>query len=65
MGAMANDLVLSVSGATAIIKDRLEDLPLKETRIAGGLLEDALKSLSTEELSRAVRMLATARTIDI
>ena len=27
MGAMANDLVLSVSGATAIIKDRLEDLP--------------------------------------
>lgn len=25
--------------------DRLEDLPLKETRIAGGLLEDALKFL--------------------
>ena len=45
--------------------DRLEDLPLKETRIAGGLLEDALKSLSTDALSRAVRMLATARTIDI
>ena len=45
--------------------DRLEDLPLKETRIAGGLLEDALKSLSTQALSRAVRMLATARTIDI
>lgn len=45
--------------------DRLEELPLKEVRIAGGLLEDALKSLSTNELSRAVRMLATARTIDI
>lgn len=45
--------------------DRLEDLPLKETRIAGGLLEEALKSLSTQALSRAVRMLATARTIDI
>lgn len=45
--------------------DHLEDLPLKETRIAGGLLEDALKFLSAEDLSRAVRMLATARTIDI
>ena len=45
--------------------DRLEELPLKETRMAGGLLEDALKSLSTQALSRAVRMLATARTIDI
>lgn len=45
--------------------DCLEDLPLKETRMAGGLLEDTLKSLSTQELSRAVRMLATARTIDI
>ena len=45
--------------------DRLEDLPLKETRIAGRLLEDALKFLSADALSRAVRMLATARTIDI
>ena len=45
--------------------DRLEDLPLKETRIAGRLLEDALKFLSADNLSRAVRMLATARTIDI
>lgn len=45
--------------------DCLEELPLKETRMAGGLLEDALKSLSTQALSRAVRMLATARTIDI
>lgn len=45
--------------------DCLEDLPLKETRMAGGLLEDTLKSLSTQGLSRAVRMLATARTIDI
>ena len=45
--------------------DCLEDLPLKETRMAGGLLEDTLKSLSIEALSRAVRMLATARTIDI
>ena len=45
--------------------DRLEDLPLKETRIAGGLLEEALKSLSADALDRAVRMLATARTIDI
>lgn len=45
--------------------DRLEDLPLKEVRIAGGLLEDALKSLPAEAVSRAVRMLATARTIDI
>ena len=41
--------------------DRLEDLPLKETRIAGRLLEDALKFLSADALSRAVRMLATAR----
>lgn len=45
--------------------DRLEGLPLKETRIAGRLLEDALKFLSADALSRAVRMLATARTIDI
>lgn len=45
--------------------DCLEDLPLKETRMAGGLLEDTLKLLSTQGLSRAVRMLATARTIDI
>lgn len=45
--------------------DCLEDLPLKETRIAGRLLEDALKSLSTDALSKAVRMLVTARTIDI
>ena len=45
--------------------DHLEDLPLKETRIAGRLLEDALKFLSADALSRAVRMLATARTIDI
>ena len=45
--------------------DCLEDLPFKETRIAGRLLEDALKSLSTDALSKAVRMLVTARTIDI
>ena len=45
--------------------DRLEDLPLKEVRVSGGLLEAALKSLSPQELDRAVRMLATARTIDI
>lgn len=45
--------------------DRLEDLPLKEIRIAGGLLEDTLKSLSIDQLSRAAHMLATARTIDI
>lgn len=45
--------------------DCLEDLPLKETRMAGGLLENTLKSLPTQGLSRAVRMLATARTIDI
>ena len=45
--------------------DQLEDLPLKEVRVSGGLLEAALKSLSPQELDRAVRMLATARTIDI
>ena len=45
--------------------DRLEDLPLKEGRVSGGLLEDALKAMSRQELDRAVRMLATARTIDI
>lgn len=45
--------------------DSLEELPLKETRMAGGMLENMLKSLSTQALSRAVRMLATARTIDI
>ena len=45
--------------------DQLEDLPLKEVRVSGGLLEEALKSLSVQELDRAVRMLATARTIDI
>ena len=33
--------------------------------MSGGLLEAALKSLSPQELDRAVRMLATARTIDI
>ena len=42
--------------------DRLEDLPLKETRIAGRLLEDALKFLSADALSRAVRMLANSVT---
>ena len=45
--------------------DQLEDLPLKEVRVSGGLLEETLKSLSPQELDRAVRMLATARTIDI
>lgn len=45
--------------------DQLEDLPLKEVRVSGGLLEEALKSLSVQELDRAGRMLATARTIDI
>ena len=40
-------------------------VPLKEVRVSGGLLEAALKSLSPQELDRAVRMLATARTIDI
>ena len=40
--------------ATAILLD-----------VSGGLLEEALKSLSVQELDRAVRMLATARTIDI
>ena len=45
--------------------DQLEDLPLKEVRVSGGLLEAALKSLSPQELDRAGRMLATARTIDI
>ena len=43
--------------------DQLEDLPLKEVRVSGGLLEEALKSLSVQELDRAVRMLATARTM--
>lgn len=33
--------------------------------MSGGLLEEALKSLSVQELDRAGRMLATARTIDI
>lgn len=37
--------------------DQLEDLPLKEVRVSGGLLEEALKSLSVQELDRAVRML--------
>ena len=34
--------------------DQLEDLPLKEVRVSGGLLEAALKSLSPQELDRAV-----------
>lgn len=37
--------------------DQLEDLPLKEVRVSGGLLEEALKSLSVQELDRAGRML--------
>lgn len=45
--------------------DRLEELPLKETRIAGELLDHALKSLSIQDISRAVQMLANAQTIDI
>ena len=45
--------------------DQLGDLPLKEVRVSGGLLEETLKSLSPQELDRAVRMLSTARAIDI
>ena len=45
--------------------DRMEDLPLKVVKVAGGLLEETLRSISQEELKRAVHLLATARTIDI
>ena len=43
----------------------MEDLPLKVVKVAGGLLEETLRSISQEELKRAVHLLATARTIDI
>lgn len=45
--------------------ERLEELPLKTVRITSGLLDDTLKSLSREELKRAVHLLSKARTIDI
>ena len=45
--------------------DKLEELPLKETRVSEGLLEETLKALSVQALERAVRLLAAARMIDI
>ena len=45
--------------------DQLSDLPLKEVRVTGELLDETLKSISPQELERAVHMLAVARTIDI
>lgn len=45
--------------------EKLSELPLKEMRVSEGLLEETLKSLSPQELERAVDTLAKARTIDI
>ena len=45
--------------------EKLSELPLKEMRVSEGLLEETLKSLSPQELERAVDALAKARTIDI
>ncbi|MDO4272746.1 MAG: MurR/RpiR family transcriptional regulator [Eubacteriales bacterium] len=45
--------------------DCLPDLPLKEIRVSGKLLEETLKALSPAKLERASHMLAAARTIDI
>ena len=45
--------------------ERLEDLPLKTVRVANRMLDDLVKSLSQEELQRAVRLLAAARSIQI
>ncbi len=45
--------------------ETLEQLPLKETTFARELLEEALKSLSVQELSQAVKLIASAKTIDI
>ena len=64
-GAAREDCFDHLGGFDLKPWDQLEDLPLKEVRVSGGLLEEALKSLSVQELDRAVRMLATARTIDI
>lgn len=45
--------------------DQLKDLPLREVRTANGLLEQTLKCLSQQELSKAVHLLTTSRLIDI
>jgi len=45
--------------------DKLPDLPLREVRVTGQLLEETLRSLAPGELDRAAGMLAAARTIDI
>lgn len=45
--------------------DRLEELPLKETRVSESLLDETLKGLSVQALERAVQILAAARMIDI
>ncbi len=45
--------------------EKIENLPLKEIKFARELLEGVLKNVSRNELSRAIRMLSTARVIDI
>ncbi len=45
--------------------EALEQLPLKETVFTRRLLEEALKSISLQELKKAVTSIANARTIDI
>lgn len=45
--------------------EKLENLPLKEIKFARELLEGVLKNVSRDELSRAIRMISTARVIDI
>lgn len=45
--------------------EKLRDLPLKTVHVAGGLLDDMLKSLSAEKLEKTAQILASARTIDI
>lgn len=45
--------------------DQIKDLPLREVRTANGLLEQTLKCLSQQELSKAVHLLTTSRLIDI
>lgn len=45
--------------------ETLESLPFKEITVAHELLDNVLKNISKDELSRAVRILSTARIIDI
>ena len=45
--------------------DQLKDLPLREVRAANESLEQTLKCLSQQELSKAVHLLTTSRLIDI